>query len=192
MLGYDNVKQRTVSRYLRKFRSNHPAKKKQQLWRTFLNNHRDVISAIDFFVVPNVRFGMLYVFFIIDHARREIVHVNVTQHPTENWVKQQLREAFPFDSVPHHAPWQNGVAERWLLSARTELLNHVIIFSEEHLIRLLKEYLQYYHYDRCHLSLDRNTPMGRHVESKPSQSSKVTSLPRLGGLHHKYEWRKAA
>jgi transposase InsO family protein len=177
---------------------------------------------MDFFVVPSVRFGILYVFFIIDHARRKIVHLNVTEHPTAKWVTQQLREAFPFDSIPqylifdrdkifchqvkefitsmgskpkiisYHAPWQNGIAERWVLSARTELLNHVIIFSEEHLRRLLQEYVAYYNHDRCHLSLDRNTPMGRHVVKKPSESSKVVSLPRLGGLHHKYEWRKAA
>jgi transposase InsO family protein len=146
MLGYKNVKERTV-RYLRKFRSKHPDKKKQQSWHTFLKNHRDVISAMDFFVVPTVNFGILYVFFVIDHARRRIVHLNVTGHPTAQWVKQQLREAFPFESVPQYLifdrdkifchrvkefiqsmgakptiisyrpPWQNGVAERWILSS---------------------------------------------------------------------------
>ena len=222
MLGYKNVKERTVSRYLRRFRSGHPDKAKQQSWRIFLKNHRDVISAMDFFVVPNVRFGILYVFFVIDHAKRKIVHLNITEHPTAQWVKQQLREAFPFDSFPkylifdrdkifghqvkefiksmgarpkiisYQSPWQNGVAERWILSVRTELLNHVIIFSEEHLRRLLKEYVDYYNHDRCHLSLDRNSPMGRKVQWRPSESSKVLSLPKLGGLQHKYVWRKAA
>ena len=193
MLGYDNVKQRTVSRYLRKFRSKHPDKKKQQSWHTFLKNHRDVILAMDFFVVPTVSFGILYVFFVIDHAKRKIVHLNITEHPTAEWVKQQLREAFPFNSFPkylifdrdsifsgqvkefiksmgseptvisYRAPWQNGVAERWILSVRTELLNHVIIFNEEHLRRLLMEYVEYYNHDRCHLSLDRNTPVGRNA-----------------------------
>jgi len=177
---------------------------------------------MDFFVVPTVNFRIFYVFFVIEHARRKIVHLNVTAHPTAQWVKQQLREAFSFESVPkylifdrdkifchqvkefiksmgtkpkiisYHASWQNGVAERWILSVRTDLLNHVIIFSEEHLRRLLKEYVQYYNYDRCHLNLDRNTPMGRHVQKKLSESSKLHSLPRLGGLHHRYEWRKAA
>jgi putative transposase len=222
MLGYDHAGERTVSRYLRRFKSKHPDKAKQQSWRTFLKNHRDVISAMDFFVVPTVRFGLLYVFFIIDHARRKIVHVNVTEHPTAQWVKQQLREAFPFESVPQYlifdrdtifggrvkefikrmgaipkvisyrAPWQNGVAERWILSARRELLDHVIIFNEEHLRRLLKEYVDYYNHDRCHLSLHRNTPGGREVQRKPSGTSQLISLPKVGGLHHKYVWRKAA
>ncbi len=100
ILGFDNVKQRTVSRYLRKFRTKHPDKKKQQSWRTFLNNHRDVISAMDLFVVPNVRFGMLYVFFIIDHARRKIVHVNVTQHPTAKWVDSNCERHLPLIRFP--------------------------------------------------------------------------------------------
>lgn len=222
VLGYDNVKQRTVSRYLRRFRSKYPDKKKQQSWRTFLKNHRDVISAMDFFVVPTVRFRILYVFFVIGHAKGKIVHFNITEHPATEWVIQQLGEAFPFEStmkyltfdrdsifsgqvkefiksigavpkvISYRAPWPNGVAERWILSVRTELLKHVIILSEEHLRRLLKEYVDYYNHDRCHLSLDRNTPMGRNVHKKPSESSKVISLPKLGGLQHKYVWRKAA
>ncbi len=224
MLGYKNVKERTVSRYLRIFRSehSHPDKAKQQSWATFLKNHRDAISAMDFFVVPTVRFKLLFVFFVIDHTKRKILHVNITEQPTAQWVIQQLREAFPFDSFPkylifdrdkifrhqvkefiqslgvkpkiisYRSPWQNGVAERWILSVRTELLNHVIVFSEEHLRRLLAEYVEYYNHDRCHLSLDRNTPRGRNVQQKPSESAHVISLPKLGGLHHKYKWRKAA
>ncbi|MEE8416380.1 MAG: integrase core domain-containing protein [Desulfobacterales bacterium] len=222
MLGYKNVKERTVSRYLRIFRSKHPDKQKQQSWRTFLKNHRDTISAMDFFVVPTVTFRLLYVFFVIDHAKRKIVHLNITEHPTTEWVIHQLREAFPFGSFPkylifdrdsifsiqvkefiksmgtepkvisYRSPWQNGVAERWILSVRTELLNHVIIFSEDHLRRLLKKYVTYYNHDRCHLTLDRNTPLGRKVQSKPPESSNLISIPRVGGLHHKYVWRKAA
>jgi hypothetical protein len=135
---------------------------------------------------------------------------------------QQLREAFPFDSAPKYlifdrdrifspqvkqliknmdikpkmigykAPWQNGVAERWILSARDDLLNHIIVLSEEHLRRLLREYVKYYNNDRCHLSLERNTPKGRAVLHKPSEVAKVMSISRLGGLQHKYKWQKAA
>ena len=131
---------------------------------------------------------------------------------------QQLREAFPFDSVPkylifdrdkifspqvkqliknigiqpklisYQAPWQNGVAERWILSARYEMLNHVMVLNQGHLRRLLKEYVKYYNNDRCHLTLDRNTPKGRVLQLKPSGAAKVISLSRLGGLQHKYEW----
>ena len=69
---------------------------------TFLKNHRDVISAMDFFVVPTVNFNILFVFFIIDHCRRKIIHFNVTNHPSAQWVIQQLREAFPFDQIPKY------------------------------------------------------------------------------------------
>ncbi|MGA1871879.1 MAG: IS3 family transposase, partial [bacterium] len=73
-----------------------------------------------------------------------------------------------------------------------DLLNHMIILSEEHLRHVLKKYINYYNNDRCHLSLDRNTPKGCEVQHKPSASAKVIPIPRLGGLQHKYEWQKAA
>ncbi len=82
MLGFNDVSEATVSRYLRTFKSKHPDKKKQQSWMTFLKNHRNEISAMDFFVVPTVKFKILYVFFIIDHKRRVIRHFNVTRHPS--------------------------------------------------------------------------------------------------------------
>ena len=94
--------------------------------------------------------------------------------------------------ISYKAPWQNGIAERWILSARMDLLNHMIILSEEHLRQVLKKYINYYNNDRCHLSLDRNTPKGREVQYKPSASAKVIFIPRLSGLQHKYEWQKAA
>ncbi len=185
-------------------------------------NQRDGISAMDFFVVPTVNFKILYVFFIIDHARRKIVHFNVTRHPTALWVMQQLRDAFPFDNKPkyfifdrdsifskqvklliknmgikakvtsYRSPWQNGVAERWVLSVRSEVLDHVVIYNESHLRRLLKQYVDYYNTDRCHLSLNKDSPLGRPVQEKPSSSAKVVSIPKVGGLLHKYEWCDAA
>ena len=151
MLGFTSVSEATVSRYLRRFKSKHPDKKKQQSWMTFLKNHGDAISAMDFFVVPTVKFEILFVFFIIDHKRRIIRHFNVTSHPSASWVIQQLRDAFPFDRVPKYlimdrdkifsphvrgfleyqlgikpkvtsykSPWQNGVAERLILSIRSD------------------------------------------------------------------------
>jgi putative transposase len=99
MLGFTNVSEATVSRYLRKYRSLHPDKKKQHSWMTFLKNHQDVISAMDFFIVPTVNFNILFVFFIIDHKRRKIIHLNITNQPCALWVIQQLRDAFPFDQV---------------------------------------------------------------------------------------------
>ncbi len=223
-LGYgDEVSLSTVTRYLRRYKSENPDKKKRQSWRTFLRNQIEFIAAIDFFIVPTAGFKFLFCFFVIHHKRREILHINVTEHPTAKWVIQQLREAFPFDKIPKYlifdrdkifskavrgfikyslnikskqtsikSPWQNGVAERWILSARSELLDHVIIRDENHLQRLLKEYVKYYNQDRCHLSVNMDSPFGRPVQPKPSDSAKVITIPRLGGLVHRYEWRDAA
>ncbi|MBU3914102.1 integrase core domain-containing protein [bacterium] len=223
MLGFDDVSEAAVSRYLRTFKSKHPEKKKQQSWMPFLKNHRDVISAMDFFVVPTINLKSLFVFFIIDHKRRIIRHFNVTNHPSAQWVIQQLRDAFPFDQVPKYlimdrdtifsskvrgfleqqlgikpkitsykSPWQNGIAERLVLSIREDLLNHVIIFNEDHLRRLMNEYVKYYNNDRCHLSLGRDSPLGRNVQEKPSESGKIISISKLGGIQHRYEWKEVA
>src|SRR5271154_6212385 len=205
MLGFD-VSERTVLRWMRKApRDPEPAKR----WVAFLNNHREAIAAMDFFTVPTLTFGVLYCFFVIAHNRRRILHFNVTRHPTSEWVAQQLREAFPYESVPGYlifdratnfdkevvetmkgfgitpkrtsfrSPWQNGVAERWVGNCRRDLLDHVIIWNERHLKRLMSEYVSYYHDDRTHLALER-TPAGR-VAAKPSDAScGVVSIPMLG------------
>ena len=191
-------------------------------WLAFLQNHREVIVAFDFFTVPTVTFSLLYCFFVIEHGRRRILHVNVTRHPTAEWVLQQLREAFP-EAAPYRyvildrdakfdadvikflkatglkpkrtsvqAPWQNGLAERWVGSCRREMLDHVIALNEQHLRRLVRDYVSYYHQDRIHDSLSKDTPNRRPVEPKPAANATLISLPRLGGLHHRYTWRRAA
>jgi putative transposase len=180
-----------------------------------------VIVAFDFFTVPTVTFKPLYCFFVIDHGRRKILHFNVTRHPTE-WVVQQLREAFPeavpyryvildrdskFDTdvlaflkatglkpkrTSVQAPWQNGIAERWVGNCRREILDHVIPLNEQHLRRLIRDYVRYYDQDRIHDSLEKDAPNRRPVEHKPSPNSALISSARLGGLHHRYSWREAA
>lgn len=171
---------------------------------------------MDFFTVPTLTFGVLYCFFVIAHDRRRILHCNVTRHPTCLWITQQLREAFPYNSqykylildrdakfgkavseaveavglkavrTSFRSPWQNGVAERWVASCRRDLLDHVIPLNEQHLKRLLSEYVRYYHLDRTHLGLEKDTPNQR-LAAKSTRHSKVVSFPRLGGLHHRYD-----
>jgi len=217
-LGFD-VAERTISRYLPK-RSPNPDKIKQ--WMAFLRNHRDAIAAMDFFIVPLLTFQVLYVLVIIHHGRRILLHVNVTFHPTAQWVVQQLREAFPYDTAPgylifdrdsifsakvvatvrsfgirpvrttYRSPWQNGVIERWIGSCRRELLCHVVVFNERHAMKLLHEYIAYYNADRCHYCLAKDAPQPRLVQHRTSKTSKVVAFPRVGGLHHRYEWRDAA
>src|SRR5467141_61326 len=157
MLGFD-VSERTVSRWMtRAPRDPEQAKR----WLAFLRNHREAIAAMDFFTVPTITFNLLYCFFVISHDRRRILHFNVTKHPTSHWIVQQLREAFPFESVPRflifdrdgkygvevpavvrsleitpirtsiESPWQNGVAERWVASCRRDMLDHIIVTTEQ-------------------------------------------------------------
>ena len=213
MLGFD-ISERTVLRWMRRVpRNPEPVKR----WAAFLSNHREAIAAMDFFTVPTATFGVLYCFFVIAHDRRRILHCNVTRHPTSAWIVQQLREAFPDDSAPRYlifdrganfneevidtvktfgmqpkrtsfrSPWQNGVAERWVGNCRRDLLDHVIVLNERHLKRLMSEYVRYYHDDRTHLALAKHTPAGREVETNPDADCRVVSMPRLGGLHHRYD-----
>jgi hypothetical protein len=91
----------------------------------------------------------------------------------------------------HRSPWQHGTAERWVGSARRELLDHVIVFNEQHLRRLLGDYVAYYNAERVHTRL-RDSPAGRPMEDRPSRDAQVVGLPRVGGLHHRYAWQEAA
>jgi transposase InsO family protein len=161
---------------------------------------------MDFFVVPTVRFRFLYVWFVIDHRRRGIIHCNVTSNPTPQWVIQQLRESFPDDSAQRylifdndsifpdkvseaikdldiepkrtafHSPWQNGTAERWVGSCKRELIDHVIVFNEEYLRRLLRDYVSYYNVERVHTVL-RDSLEGRPIEDRPLPNVEVVGLP---------------
>jgi putative transposase len=90
------------------------------------------------------------------------------------------------------APWQNGIAERWVGSCRREILDHVIALNEQHLRRLIRDYVTYYHQDRIHDSLEKDTPNRRPIEPKAGATASVISIPQLGGLHHRYAWRQAA
>jgi len=91
------VSQATVAKYMVK-----PSKPPSQTWRTFLENHVRQMVSVDFFVVPTVSFRILYVFLVLAHERRRVVHFNVTDHPTAEWTPQQLVQAFPYDTAPRY------------------------------------------------------------------------------------------
>ena len=167
---------------------------------------------MDFFAVPTLTLGVLTCLFVIAHDRRRVLHFNVTRHPTSAWVSQQLREAFPYDSAPKYlihdrdtifntevletmkaigikpvrtafkSPWQNGIAERFVGCCRRDLLDHVIVLNERHLKRLMRDYIRYFHEDRTHLGLAKETPAVRTRESNPNVSCRVEAWSRLGGL----------
>jgi len=90
------------------------------------------------------------------------------------------------------SPWQNGVSECWIGCLRQELLNHVIVFDEDHLRELIREYVGYHNVDRLHCTLAGDAPAGRAIEQRLSSAEKIVSHPRLGGLHHRYRWKEAA
>jgi putative transposase len=176
-LGID-IGENSVGKYM--VRGRRPP---SQTWRTFLDNHVTQLVSIDFFTMPTLRFQVLYVFLVLAHERRRVLHFNVTAHPTAEWTGQQLREAFPFDQLPRYllrdrdaifgtdfrdqvrdmgirevlsmprSPWQRAYVERVIGSIRRECLDHVIVFHESSLRRILTSYLDYYHRSRTHLSL---------------------------------------
>jgi putative transposase len=210
LLGHD-VAEATVAKYRKRSRSHKPP---SQTWKTFLRNHLGTMASMDFFVVPTATFRLLYVFVVLSHERRRVIHFRVTTEPTAAWVSQQLREAFPFDTAPRYlirdrdgcygaevrrclagmgveevvtaprSPWQNPYCERMIGTIRRECLNHVIILNERHLRRILTDFLSYYHGVRPHMSLDHNAPQPRAVE--PPERGRISAEPMVGGLHHRY------
>ena len=212
-LGFD-VSERTVSRWMPR-RPRNPS----QTWKTFLLNHVGQLVSVDFLTVATLRLRVLFVFVVLVHDRRQLIHFNVTEHPTAEWTAQQIVEAFPDDTAPDclirdrdgvygHAfddqieamgidqvliaprsPWQNGYVERVIGSIRRECLNHVMAINEWHLRRILKGYIRYYMSTRTHLALEKDTPKSRNVQR--IDSGKVVEVPAVGGLHHRYERRAA-
>jgi transposase InsO family protein len=208
------VAQSTVAKYLP--RSRQPP---SQTWRTFLTNHLAQTASIDFFAVPTATFLVLFVLVVQSHERRRVVHFGVTQHPTQEWTLQQMREAFPWDQAPRYvlrdrdtiygsyfsamirdmgteevltaprSPWQNPYVERLIGSIRRECLDHVIVWNQRSLSRILQSYLVYYRHSRTHLALAKDAPESRAVEK--AERGRIVVIPQVGGLHHRYQ-RQAA
>jgi transposase InsO family protein len=205
-LGFD-VAQSSVAKYMVKRRG-----PPSQGWRTFLRNHAPDIAAMDLFVVPTIGFDLLYALVIVRLDRRQLIWINVTQHPTAEWIARQLTEAFPWDEAPRYlirdrdrsygdvalrriramgirdkpiapaSPWQNGFAERLIGSIRRECVDHIVVWGEGHLRRILRAYARYYNTIRTHRSLDKDAPAFRSVQ----RVGTITSYAILGGLHHHY------
>jgi putative transposase len=206
--------QATVAKYMSR-----QGKSPSQSWRTFLENNVQQIVATDFLVVRTVSFRLLFVFVVVGHHRRHAMHFNVTAHPTAEWTARQIAEAFPWDSAPGYllhdrdciygaafqqrvikmgilevltaprSPWQNAYVERFIGTVRRECPDHLIIFNESSLKRILTSYFEYYEHSRTHLSLEKDPPTSRAVQS--SDSGSVVELPQVGGVHHRYERRAA-
>ncbi len=204
------ISQAAVSKYMIQ-----RPKPPSQTWLTFLRNHTCCLADVDFFVVPTLTFHLLFVFIVLHHERRRILHFGVTTHPSSLWASQQIREAFPWDTAPRYlirdrdgsygtafrfrlqvmgveevliaprSPWQNAYAERVIGSIRRECLDHVIVLTERHLRQILRSYCNYYHRSRTHLSLAKDCPEPRRVQ--PPGPGRVIAFPQVGGLHHRYE-----
>lgn len=207
MLGIP-ISERTVSRILRTLR-----RPPTQTWKTFLHNHLGQTVSMDFFTIPTITMRVLFVFIVLEHRRRQVLHFNVTEHPTATWTAQQIVEAFADreparyvmrdrDSIygsdvrlriaslgmeevlcAPQSPWQNPYAERLIGSIRRECLNHFVILNAKHLKRTLALYFRYYHGSRTHLGLGKQCPFPRQVLS----SGRIVEISQVGGLHHRYE-----
>ena len=205
-----SLSKRTIQKYISNLRRPSPS---GQTWSIFLRNHAPNIWACDFIQVYDIFFRCLFVFVVIEHSSRRIVHVATTAHPTDAWVSQQLKEATPWNRKPRflirdndgkygqrfsavakasgiqeirtpvRGPDANAICERFVGTLRRECLDHVLILKEKHLRTISSEFVAYYNACRPHQSLNQDIP-----EPQPEQltSGKVMAFPVLGGLHHDY------
>ena len=188
-LGID-IGQTSVAKYMARRR-----RPPSQGWRTFLLNHADGIASIDLFVVPTISFRLLYGLLILATRSKAHSVAGVTAHPSAEWIARQVTEACGWESAPKYlirdrdrvygeaftrriramgirdkptaprSPWQNGYAERLIGSIRRECLDHVIVFGEQHLRHVLRSYQQYYNGARTHLSLAKDAPLPRAIQT---------------------------
>jgi transposase InsO family protein len=199
------VAQSTVAKYMAR-----SGRGRAQTWKTFLRNHAAGIAAMDFLIVPTIGFKLFFIF--LKHQRRQLISLTVTTNPTAEWIAHQNTDAFPWNEAPDYlirdrdgsyahvvtrrlaamgirdhptaprSPWQNGHAERLIGSIRRECLDHILVFRDAHLRRILSAYTGYYNDLRTHLSVDKDSPAHRPIQ----RLGPVTDRPTLGGLHHQY------
>jgi transposase InsO family protein len=209
-----HVAKRTIQKYLRGARRPQPGR---QTWTTFLRNQAQGIWACDFLQCADLCFRTLFLFFIVEHATRRVVHLGVTRHPTDAWVTQQLREATPYRQKPRflvrdndskfgpafarlahasgikiirtpiHTPRANALIERFQGSVRRECLDHVLILGECQLQQVLCDYARYFNQARPHQGLHQAVPEPPAVSGGGHGSGPIHAVPVLGGLHHDYQ-----
>jgi putative transposase len=206
------VSERTVSRILQTV-----DRPPSQTLKTFLQNHVGEIGAVDFFTVPTIHLRVLFVFLVLEHQRRKVLHFGVTEHPSAEWAAQQVVEALTkLDAQPYlirdrdaiygnefrrriqslgineiitapRSPWQNAFAERLIGSIRRERLDHIVVLNQRHLRKVLGNYLAYYHRSRTHLALEKDAPEPRAI----MRQGAIIAVPQVGGWHRRYERRAA-
>jgi len=208
------VSKRTIQKYMQRIRTEHGG----QSWATFLANHADSTWACDFIQTYDILFRQVYAFFIVHLGSRKVVYTAACRHPTQEWTAQQLRNATmdgeapkilvrdrddkfgaTFDRVAEgvgtrviktavRAPNMNATAERFVGSARREMLDHVIVLGDQHLAGLIGQYRDYFNEARPHQGI------GQRIPGKPATVVDITKAivitPVLGELHHDY--RRAA
>jgi putative transposase len=175
--------------------------------------HLGQMVSLDFFTVPTMTMKVLFLFIVLEHRHREVVHFGVAEHPSAAWTSQQIIEAFGDRNAPRYllrdrdsvygrefrlriaslhieevltapqSPWWNPYTERLIGSILRECLDHFIIRNARHLKRILSCYFAYYHGSRTHLGLKKQCPCTRQVSSV----GRIVKIPHLGGLHHRYE-----
>jgi hypothetical protein len=196
----------TVAKYMARRR-----RPPSQGWTTFLRNHADGVASMDLFVVPTISFRLLYGFLILQHSRRQLLWLGVTSRrpldcPSADRSLRLATGAAIYRSrsglrlwrgrhpaassnvgirdrpISPRSPWQNGYSERLIGSIRRDCLDHVVVFGERHLRHLLNSYQKYYNEARTHLSLHKDAPIPRSVQTV----GRTLAMPVLGGLHHQY------
>jgi transposase InsO family protein len=202
-----DVAESTVAKYMARGGRGRP-----QTWKTFPRSQTAGTAAMDFLIVPTVGFKLLFVLVILRHQRRRLISLSVTANPTAEWIARQITDAFPWNEAPDYlirdrdasyghavtrrlaamgirdhptaprSPWQNGHAERLIGSIRRECLDHIVVFGEAHLRRILRAYGDYYNNIRTHLALAKDVPLLRPIQ----RFGEIAARPVLGGLHHQY------
>src|SRR5215475_14402572 len=194
------VSPRTVRKYMPKRPPGPP--RGDQRWSTFLRNHARAMVACDFFVAVTATFRLLYVFVMIEHGSRRLMHLNVTAHPTAAWTLQQLREALGDErryrylihdrdriyakrldesikrlglrvlKSPLRSPMANAICERVIGTIRRECLDWLIPMSEHHLRGILKSWMRHYNGGRPHMSLGPGIPDAQTITEIPPPTSR--------------------